>query len=185
MELLEQFSAEDREIFKRQIEDWKDEYYGAVYVTEIGDISFIWRGLSRAEFKKANDYFIDDYERAEYVCRQCVLYPFIEDYSIDMFAGIPETLTGFILKESGFTMTTVEIDNQIFQYEQEMRTFDNQISCVIKEAFSDISIEEIENWQFEKTLWYYSRAKWILENLRGVTLEKEEAQEIQGLPPKR
>jgi hypothetical protein len=55
-----------------------------------------------------------------------------------------------------------------------MATFDNQISCVIKEAFNDITLEEIDHWQFEKVLWYYARAKWTLENLRGIELKREE-----------
>jgi hypothetical protein len=181
---LENLTAEQQESFKRQIEAWKDEYYGAVYVTEVADTEFIWRGLTKGEFKKANAYYEDDYDRAEYVCRQCVLYPEIEDWGIDMYAGIPETLTEDILRISGFTLTTKEIDQKIFEYEQEMLTFDNQISCVIKEAFPDITLEEIDDWQFEKVMWYYARAKWTLETLRGLTLEREEATPgIPGVPP--
>lgn len=183
MELLEQLSPEQTERFKRQIEIWKEEYYSAVYVTEIGDYEYIWRGLSKAEFRKATDWFEDDYERAEYVSRTCVLYPEIEDWSLDMYAGVPEVLTEQILRESGFTLTRKEVDAKIFGYEQEMMTFDNQVACVIKEAFSDISIEEIENWQFDKTMWYYARAKWTLENLRGLTLEREEViPQVPGMP---
>jgi hypothetical protein len=181
---LEQFSPEDREVFKRQIEEWKDEYYGCVYVTEIGEHAYIWRGLTKAEFRKANEYYEDDYDKAEFVCRQCVLYPEIDDYSLDMYAGVPETLTEDILRISGFTLTTKEIDQKIFQYEQDMFTFDNQISCVIKEAFQEIPLEEIENWQFDKVMWYYSRAKWTLETLRGLTLQREESTPgIPGVPP--
>ena len=180
---LEQFSPEEREAFKRQIEEWKDTYYGAVYVTEIGDIPYIWRGLTKGEFRKANEYFEDDYDRAEYVCRQCVLHPEIEDYSLDMYAGVPETLTEDILRESGFTLSVKEVDQKIFQYEQEMMTFDNQITCIIKEAFPEIRLEEIDDWQFEKVMWYYSRAKWTLETLRGLSLEREDVEHIPGVGP--
>ena len=171
---LEQFTAEQKEAFKRQIEKWKDEYYGAVYVTEIEDDAFVWRGLTKAEFKKAQEYYDDDYDRAEYVCRQCVLYPEIDDWGLEIYAGIPEVLTEHILRESGFTLTPKEVDQKILEYEKQMQTFDNQITCIIKEAFPDISLEEIENWQFEKVMWYYSRAKWTIENLRGIKLEREE-----------
>lgn len=181
---LEQFSPEEREEFKKQIEEWKDQYYDSVYVTEIGDEAYIWRGLTKAEFRKANKYYEDDYDRAEFVCRQCVLYPEIDDYSLDMYAGVPETLTEDILKASGFTLTIKEIDTKIYEYEQEMMTFDNQITCIIKEAFPEISLEEIEDWQFDKIIWYYSRAKWTLETLRGLNLEREDATpQIPGVPP--
>ena len=179
---MEQFSPEEQVEFKKQIEQWKDEHYGAVYVIEIGDIAYIFRGLTKAEFRKANEYYSDDYERAEFVCRQCVLHPIIEDYSLDMYAGVPEVLTENILQESGFTLSSKEIDVRLYKYSQEMMTFDNQISCVIKEAFPDIALEEIENWQFDKILWYFSRAKWTLETLRGLTLEREE-NPVPGLPP--
>jgi hypothetical protein len=171
---LEKYTPEEQEIFKRQIESWKDEYYGAVYVTQIEDYEFIWRGLTKAEFKKANEYYEDLYDRAEYVSRICVLFPEIEDWGVDMFAGIPETLAENILRESGFTLSSQEIDRKMAQYEQQMQTFDNQIVCVIKEAFPDIQLDEIEYWQFDKILWYYARAKWTLETLRGVSLEREE-----------
>lgn len=168
------------EEYKRQIEEWKNEFNGSVYASEIIDTTYIWRGLSRAEFKKANEYFEDDYDKAEYVVRTCVLYPEIEDWSIGIGAGIPETLTSQILEASGFTLTSKEFDRKIQEYEKDMATFDNQISCIIKEAFPEITIQEIEDWQMEKTLWYYARAKWMLENLRGVVLEKDE--QIPGMP---
>lgn len=178
---LDHFSEVQKEEFKLQIEAWKDQYYGAVYVTEIGDIPYVWRGLSRAEFKRANEYYTDDFERAEFVCRQCVLYPEVTDYSLEIFAGVPETLTEDILRESGFTLTVKQLDQKIMEYDQEMLTFDNQISCIIKEAFPEIGLEAIESWQFEKVLWYYARAKWTLESIRGVKMEREEA--VPGIPP--
>lgn len=182
----QELSIEQQEAFKRQIEAWKDEHDGAVYVTQIGDIEYIWRGLTKVEFKKAQEYYEDDYDRAEYVCRQCVLYPEIDDWSLEMYAGVPESITEQILHESGYTLSAKEIDQRIAVYEQKMATFDNQIACIIKEAFHEISLEEIDNWQFEKVLWYYARAKWTLENLRGITLEREEVTpETQGMPPMR
>lgn len=172
------------EEFKLMIEAWKEQYYGNVFTTEIEDMAFIWRGLTRAEYKKAFEWYEDDFDRAEYVCRQCVLFPEIEDWGDEMYAGIPETLTENILKESGFTLTVKELDMKLAKLEHEMMTFDNQISCIIKEAFPDISLEEIEDWQFEKTLWYYSRAKWTLETLRGLTLQREEpSNQTPGFPP--
>jgi hypothetical protein len=179
---LDKFTVEQQEAFKLQIEQWKDEYYGNVYVTEVSEVEFIWRGLTKGEFKKAQEYYDDDFDRAEYLCRQCVLYPEIDDWGLDMYAGIPEVLTENILRESGFTLTSKELDNKIFQFEQQMGTFDNQISCVIKEAFNDIKLEDIDNWQFEKVLWYYARAKWTLENLRGIELKREEVQPGAGFP---
>lgn len=163
----------------RQLEAWREEYT-AVYVTEIEDIQIVWRGLSRSEYRKVMESYEDEHERAEYVCRICVLNPIIDDWSNDIYAGVPDVLTQNILRESGFSNDSTKIDELMEQYDAEMRSFDNQVSCIIKEAFQDIPLEEIENWQIEKTLWYYSRAKWTLQQFRGITLEKEE--QVPGVP---
>lgn len=164
---------EIREI-KMQLEEWR-ELYDDVYITEFEEGStFIWRCLTHKEFKKAMDYFEDPYDRAEYVCRACVLDPVGVDYEDDMLAGIPETLTDNILQVSGFSGDTTEMESLMNQYDAEMNTFSNQISCVIVEAFPQLSIEEVESWSLKKMLWYHSRAQWILKTLRGIELTRDD-----------
>jgi hypothetical protein len=177
-EQLEELRLEEE--MKLQLEAWKDEFT-AIFVTEIEDIQIIWRGLSRSEFRKVMEYYEDEYERAEYVCRVCVLDPYIEDWNSDIYAGVPETLSENILRESGFTQDGSKIEYLMNYYEQEMTTFDNQVSCIIKEAFQEISLEEIDDWPLEKTMWYYSRAKWSLKTFRNIELEREE--EVPGNQP--
>lgn len=162
-----------------QLEAWRKQY-NTVYMTEIEDVQIIWRGLSRAEFRKVVDAYEDEFERAEYVARLCVLDPQIDDWSNEIYAGVPEILAQNILRESGFSPEDTKIERLMAEYDAEMRTFDNQVSCIIKEAFQDISLEEIENWPLEKTMWYLSRAKWSLQTFRNITLEKEE--EMPGMP---
>ena len=60
-----------------------------------------------------------------------------------------------------------------------MYDLDNQITCMINEAFPNIDIEEIENWDVEKTMKYFTRAEWKLHNLRGISfIDPEEEQKI-------
>lgn len=171
---LEHFTEEEKESFKLQIEEWKQEHFGAVYMTEIKDVVYIWRGLTKKEHEQANEYYDNEYDRAEFVCRKCVLSPIIEDWSIGIDGYVPERLTESILDASGFTLSIDEVDKKIKKYSEEMMRFDNQMICIIKEVYQDISIEEIEMWQFDKILWYYSRAMWTLETLRGIKLERED-----------
>lgn len=159
--------------FKLQLEQWR-EHYHAIYVSEINDIEFIWRGLSRAEYRKAMEWYDDDYERAEFVCRLCILEPQVDDWAVEIPAGIPETLTQHILEESGFSEGSTKIKQLGLQFDAEMTKFENQVSCIIREVYSEFTLDEIENWPIEKTMWYFSRAKWVLAQLRGVTLEEEE-----------
>lgn len=165
---------------KRQLEIWKEQYQ-AVWLTEINDIYFVWRGLTRAEYRKALEYYPDDFERSEYVCRLCVLDPVDVDYSADIYAGVPETLAEDILKESGFLSDSTKIEELIAKHEQEMQSFQNQISCIIVAAFPALNIEDVENWSLEKTIWHYSRATWILKEIKGVALVPAEETDPNGV----
>lgn len=168
---------------KEQLIKWKDQYH-SVFVTEINEIQFVWRELSRAEFRKSVDYFDDDYDRAEYICKLCVLDPMV-DYDEDIYAGIPETLAQQIMEESGFTPDNTKIKSLMREYEADMQRFENQVSCVIAEVFPQIPLDEIEHWNVEKTLWYFSRANWILKTLRGVELKEDDDPLKQPMnPPK-
>lgn len=171
---MEEQNFDSREV-KRLIETWKELYQG-VYVSEVNDIHFVWRGLSRLEYKKAMEHYQDDYDRSEYVCRLCVLDPIDVDYENEIYAGVPEALAAQILYESGFGTDTSKFTMLLNKCESEMHSFDNQISCVIVEAFPRLDIEEVEGWSLEKTLWHYSRAKWILQNFRGLEITQESAQ---------
>lgn len=94
---------------KEQIENWKKQY-GDIYMTEFDSETFVWRTLTRYEFKKVvnvegseNDWF-----REEQVSETCVLYP--EDYTHDDMsqgkAGIPAMLADQIMNKSGFMPKT-------------------------------------------------------------------------------
>ena len=169
-----EFDTKEQEVaFKQQVEAWYDQY-GEIYTAEVNGIVFVFRGISSAELKKANKLYADDLERAEYICRLCVLEPRVDDYSLEIYAGIPDSLCRLILEESGFTTDATKINKLIFDYENQMEQVENRIPCIIKEVFQDIPFSEIENWPIERTLYYYTRAKWILENLRGISLVSDE-----------
>lgn len=178
---MEDQELEVREELKEQLREWKKQYQG-VYMTNIDDIIFVWRGLTRAEYREALALYDDDYERAEYVCEVCVLDPADVDYTTDIYAGIPDTLAAEILTESGFGTDDSKIKSLTREYDEEMNRFDNQISCVIKEVFTEFTMDDIDNFSMEKTLWYFARAKWILKTLRGIELTEEGEKTPEGLP---
>lgn len=179
---IEFTSKEDEVAFKRQVEEWHDEY-GAIYTVDVKDHIFIFRGVTYAEVKKANKLYEEEREREEYICRLCVLEPVIDDYNLEIFAGIPSILANHILVESGYSDDASKINRLMFEYEKEMENVMNQIPCVIKEAFQDLSLEEIQNWPMEKTIEYYVKAKWLLQNLRGIELvSQDEAEKLAQQP---
>ncbi|UOE58083.1 tail chaperonin [Cytobacillus oceanisediminis] len=167
---------EDEVAFKEQLRQWH-ETYGSIFMTEINEVAFFFRALTRKEMEIAKEVYKDDYERTEYICKVCVIEPQIDDYSLDIFAGVPEVLCRAILEESGYT-DAQKIKIMIARWEKQMEDVENQLPLVIKEAFHDIPLEEIEAWPMEKITEYYVKAKWLLENIRGLSLvSSEETQE--------
>ena len=162
---------EDELAFRDQLREWHD-MYGAIYSTEINEVVFFFRTLSKKELETAQELYTDDYNRTEFICKSCVIEPQIDDYALDIYAGIPEVLCREILAESGFT-DGQKVKIMIARWEQYMSNVENQLPLVIKEAFHDIPLEEIESWPMSKITEYYVKAKWVLENFRGINLVSE------------
>lgn len=176
-ELPIEFESYEEELkFRSQLLAWSQEH-GSIYLVEINNIIFIYRTLRRSEWKMAKDAYDDVYEQAEFIVRQCVLEPIVDDYSIDIFAGIPESLCSNILADSGYADPS-KLEMQIAKWEKAMENIDNQIPIVIKEAFQDIPLAEIESWPNEKLSEYFVKAKWLLKTLRGIELTNGEEEPI-------
>lgn len=156
-------------VTRDDLQNFKNQYWNIYYI-DIEGYEFLFRELSRREYKQALRNYEDVQEQEDYICRLCILEPLDFDYD-ECPAGIPESLAGFILKESGFGEDTGKIKTYMEHYKAEMTTFDNQISCIVHEAFPMFTLEEIEEWPMEKVIWYYSRAEYILESLRGLELQ--------------
>ena len=114
---------------------------------------------------------ISDIEKEDVVCKACLLYP--EDFDFDdCAAGIPTMLFKSIMKNS--FLDDLKSKQFIINYNRlEMQQFDNQITCIINEAFPNIDISEIENWGMSKTAKYLSRAEWKLNVLRQIPVDYE------------
>jgi hypothetical protein len=144
--------------------------YHTIYIHQIDDQVFMYRPLGRSEFKRLiEDERFNDMQKEEIVCQACVLWPEEYDYE-ECEAGIPTNLTAAILKSS--YLDSIESRKSITtHYRQEMFDLDNQITCIINEAFPQFDIEEIEQWDIAKTAKYLSRAEWKLMNLRGLEMK--------------
>lgn len=146
--------------------------YRNVFMLKIDDEIYIYRALGRSEYREilANANF-NDYQKEELICSQCMLYPNPDEYTWDdKPAGLPSEFLKAILKNS--FLDNVESRSRLHDYYRaEMYELDNQITCIINEAFPNIDIEEIEQWDVEKTTKYLSRAEWKLHALRGMQFD--------------
>ena len=139
--------------------------YRNVFMFHSDDQFFIYRALGRGEYKEIlKNPVLTDLDREEVICDTCVLYP--EDFDWENCeAGLPTVMSTEILKKSYLTDLDERASLHTF-YRSEMYDLDNQITCIIHEAFPQYEIEDIDKWDVEKTTKYLSRAEWILQNLR-------------------
>lgn len=141
--------------------------YRNVFMIQLEGTVFIYRSLGRAEYKKLlMEEDLTDYEKQDVICEVCVLYP--ENFDFDnCSAGLPDVLHRKII-ENSFLDSVESRKSVLTYYRNEMFALENQIACIINEAFPNLDIETIEQWDTEQTMKYLSRAEWKLKNLRGV-----------------
>ena len=102
--------SEDYEVFpggplQSEISSWKKQY-GKVYMTEIEDDIYVWRPLSRFEYKEVmNVPNTNELSREEMICEICVLFPYEYTYEamINQPGGVPSMIAEQIMQKSGFT----------------------------------------------------------------------------------
>lgn len=156
------------EITLHDLIEWKQQF-GEIYQMDILDQIYIFRPLGREEYKEIILLGLDVGEFQEIICAQAVIYPQGYDFS-NGIAGIAEILSDGILDAAGLHLKQAK--ELLDQYREEMFNYDYQVDCMIHEAFPEFPIEVIATWPVRKTMYYLSRAEWILQNLKGVVIQQ-------------
>lgn len=146
------------------------EQYRNVYMYQVGDLVFFYRPINRAEYKTLfEENKLTDLDKEDLIVETCLLFP--KDFDMNTCeAGLVSQLAEQIIKNSFLSRDART--KVINYYRADMADVDNQIICIIHEAFPTIDIEDMEEWDMERTLKYLSRAEWILNNLRGIPFQK-------------
>lgn len=149
------------------------EKYRNVFIHQFGDKVFFYRSIGRKEYRTiVDDQVLNDFQKENVICELCTLYPKNVNFN-DIEAGIPSKLSELIIKNS--FLDSIEARQKLLgYYRAQMYDLDNQISCLINEAFPQFDIEDIEEWDVDKTTKYLSRAEWKLHNLRGLQFAETE-----------
>lgn len=91
-----------------QVEEWKS-LFKDIYFTEFEEEGFIWRCISRSEYKEVMKIQgADNFYKEERICEKCILWP--EKYDFLTMkggkAGIPTYLAEQVMEKSGFSAIT-------------------------------------------------------------------------------
>lgn len=146
------------------------EQYDVIHHVKIDDENFVFRILGRHEYKKIiNTPGLTQMDMEDMICDTCLLYP--NDYDFDESpAGLPSELTEMILQNSfldGVESTLRLLDH----YKEEMDELENQMMCIISEAFPSYTLDEIESWNNLKFCKMFSRAEWKFNNLKDTEIK--------------
>lgn len=146
------------------------EKYDIVHHVKIHDENYIFRILGRKEFKRIlSSQDLDEMDKEDEICKTCVLWP--EDFDIDEInAGTPPILCKYILENSFLDDITSTL-RLLEYYADEMEELENQMVCIISEAFPNYTLEEIESWNNLMFCKMFSRAEWKFNNLRNSELK--------------
>lgn len=143
-----------------------EQKYRNIFWTIFEGEAYIYKALGRRDFRRIvsnEELSIED--KKDEIIKACIVYP--EDFDIDdCIAGLINVLYSKIMEVS-YLNDEESKANVIEYYRQDMHSLDNQITCLINEAFPNFDIEEIENWDLERTAKYLSRAEYKLQNFRG------------------
>lgn len=161
-------TQEEKQIFDTYLELL--EVHKKVFIYSIEGEYFIYKAIGRKDFINIfSNQDLTAYDKEEIVCETCVLYPEAYDFSNCANGGLPTILSKEILRSS-YVSSDEQLESLMNYFREDMLNIQNQISCLIHEAFPNLDFETIENFDMETTLKYLSRSEWILVNLRDMKL---------------
>jgi hypothetical protein len=162
--------------------------FGEVHMAEVEDDIYIFRLLTRQEYKEVHMVSDNKDQAEEIICQLAVVYPQGLNFAKGD-AGLPSLLAPWIVNESGFgdmAKTHYYFDS----YRARMESFEMQAEAAIQAAFPHITEEEMQEWTVEKLMRTLAKAEWILKNVKGyalsferITLEEGEGEEEQQEEP--
>ena len=100
---------------RSEVMSWKKQFEQdghTVNLHPVGEETFIWRSLSRTEYREIMALpNTDPIQREEIICEVCTLFPYEYNFTsmANRKAGVPAVLAEAIMKESGFAKTAPPI----------------------------------------------------------------------------
>ena len=148
--------------------------YDDVFHIQIAEEDFIFRPLKKIEYDDfvINPFLYESY-KAEKICEMCVLHPEEYDFFDPRYAGIPEVLMEEIIEASGFNSEDFVRELLLEYKEANEEDYHRRMENTIMAVFPHIEINELNQMNVYQIIDYYSRAEWIIQNVRGDMVHPE------------
>lgn len=148
--------------------------YRDIYWLHVDGEIYIYKPVGRRDYLEIiNNEDLDECDKEDAIIKSCLLYPEVKDINLDeMPPGKFQKILKHILENSYLDSVDSRV-NILNYYRQEMFLLENQIPCIINEAFPNYDIEEIENWGVEQTAKFLSRAEFKLQNFRNMQIDTD------------
>lgn len=149
--------------------------FGEVYMIHAEDEVFVFRLLTRQEYKEVLQIADNKDMAEELICQVAILYPQGINFA-QGDAGLPSLLAPYIVNESGFG--DMQKSHYYFDtYRARMDSFEMQAEAAIQAAFPHITEEDMQEWTVEKLMRTLAKAEWILKNVKGYPISFENMME--------
>lgn len=154
---------------------YKDLYSGhkIIYVRFL-DTDFVFRSLTRKEYRYIVQNSTSKFNKEDAICNTACIYP--EEYDFDTcgFAGLNEYVADIIEDISGFK----DIKTVLNEYHRFKETNNLELQCMdlIKAFLPEHTYEEMEEWTWEKLVYYTVRAEKVA-TLKGFDWHLEDKSE--------
>lgn len=162
--------------------------YGEVFSAEVEDTLFLFRLLTRREYREI--LMVADTEDMiqEIACQIAVIYPTGLNFA-QGDAGLPSLLAPQIIAESGFG-SQEKVQFYLDEYRNQMNSFEGQAEATIQAAFPHITDDDMQEWTTSKFMKTLAKAEWLLQNIHGYPIafttmgeETEEGEEQEEKEP--
>lgn len=136
----------------------KHKWYGhsIIYVRFLSE-TFLFRTLTREEYRLIKEQNLGSYEHNEKVCSQTCVYPEEYDFSVCPYAGLPDVAAREVEKQSGFTDIHIILDS--YYRERDVTTLEQQCMDLIKAFIPEYTYEQMESWTWHQLMKTSARAE--------------------------
>lgn len=131
-----------------------------IYV-QFGKHEYVFRSISPKEHTQAKFLTSRAEELSDAICQIALIYPGDFDFSQSPVAGLSDSISKRIISES-LLDNDLGVIEQFEESKNKLSTFLVQCSLFVKSAFPEYTLNEIEEWNYEKLMDMTAKAEFVL-----------------------